>query len=130
MPEAVLDIVAEYPQEQHVAEQMHPAAMHEHRREHGGGIGGRVSENCRDERPFDDEGIALGKLQEKNQHIEADQHEGDAGGRAPLPIVVADRKHEALSDRGRGDHSQGREAPQARARISATLGKRMVLRHR
>ena len=30
MAEAVLDVVAEDPQEQHVAEEMQPAAMHEH----------------------------------------------------------------------------------------------------
>ena len=72
--------------------------MHEHRREHGRDIGGgMLGESLRDERPFGDEVIAAGKLDEENQDIEADQHEGDDRGDAPLRIVVADREHAAFS---------------------------------
>ncbi len=78
--------------------EMQPAAMHEHRREHrrdvGGGMGG---ESRRNESPFGDELIAAGELDEEDQHIEADQHEGDDRCRAPLRIVVADREHAGIA---------------------------------
>ena len=35
VPHFVFDVVSENPQKQHVACQMHPAAVQEHRREHG-----------------------------------------------------------------------------------------------
>ena len=58
--EAVLDIVAEDPQKQHVAEEMQPAAMHEHGGENGDDVPGRVRrEFGRDERPMLD-GLVAG----------------------------------------------------------------------
>ena len=35
MAKAIFDVVAEYPEEQHVAEKVSPAGVQEHRREHG-----------------------------------------------------------------------------------------------
>ena len=97
MAEPILDIVAEDPQEQHVAEEMHPAAMHEHGGEdlhracHGalGKLGG-------DECPLPDEGFASGELEQEHRNIQADKGEGDDRGGAPLRVVVTDREHASL----------------------------------
>ena len=81
MAEAVFDIVAEDPQEQHVAEQMQPAAMHEHGREDGHRVGAGLARKTAPgtNAHFGDELIAAGQLGQKDQHVEADQRERDDG---------------------------------------------------
>jgi hypothetical protein len=137
-PEAVFNIVAEDPQEQHVAEQMQPAAMHEHGGEDGRYIGVRMlGESGGNERPLGDELISAGELDEKEQHIEADQGERDHRDGPPLRVVVADREHVFCGLPGGpcgGDHSRGsREVyrpslpgKDATGGLSATVAGRMA----
>ena len=74
MAEIVLDIVAEGPEKGHVAEEMQPAAMQEHRGEHGRKMADRVSEElARYERPMAHKGFALALLDEKHQNIGDDE---------------------------------------------------------
>jgi hypothetical protein len=92
--EAVLDIVAKDPQEQHIAEQMQPTAMHEHGREDRDRVClGTAGKARRYESPVLDELVAAGKLDEEDQDIEADKDEGDVRHAPPLRVVVADREH-------------------------------------
>jgi hypothetical protein len=42
MPKSIFDVIAEDPEVEHIAAQVHPAAMHEHGSENGYKIGGRV----------------------------------------------------------------------------------------
>jgi hypothetical protein len=109
--ELVLDIVAEDPQEQHVAEEMKPASVHEHGGEDGhGALDWILREARRDERPLLDEAIAAAELDQKEQHVEADQGKGDDWCRAPLRVVVADGEHLPFVPRSEAkviDHSNG-----------------------
>ena len=94
MAEAVLDVVAEDPQEHHVADEMEPAAMHEHGSEDGERALGRLLREARwDERPVLDEAVAARELDQEEQHVEDDQNERDDRCRAPLRVVVADGEH-------------------------------------
>lgn len=73
---------------------MKPAAMHEHGGEDGHGAFGRVLREARgDERPLLDELVAAGELDQEEQHVEADQDEGDDGSRPPLTVVITDWEH-------------------------------------
>jgi hypothetical protein len=59
--ELVFDIVPKDPQKQHIAAEVQPATMHEHRRENGDGIGLRMGgKSGRNESPMVDEPIAAG----------------------------------------------------------------------
>ena len=92
--ETILDIVAEDPQEQHVAEQMHPAAVQEHRGEDGIGIGcRRIGEARRDEGKLLDEPVARGELDQEHDHVERDEDDRDDRHGAALRVVVAQWKH-------------------------------------
>ena len=94
VPEAVLDVVAEDPQVQHVAAEVQPAAVHEHGGENGRDVGPRmVREAPRHEGPFVDELVAVLQLQEEDQHVDGNEDVGDVRRRAPQGVVIADRKH-------------------------------------
>ena len=98
MAEAVLDIVAEDPQEQHVAERCNQLpCMNIAVKMVAVLAAGCSREARRDERPLVDEVIAAAELDEEEQHVEADQNEGDDRGRPPLRIVVADREHAGVA---------------------------------
>ena len=95
-----------------------------------------LGKSRRNERPLGDELIAAGELGEEDQHIEADKRERDDRERAPLAVVVADRKHAGFrlfcSPCGR-DHSQARgksigqpAAQDAEGGFSATVRERMT----
>ena len=95
--EPILDIVAEDPQEQHVAEEMHPAAMHEH----GGedlhrACHGALRKLGGDECPLPDKGIACGELEQEHRKVQDDEGNGDDRSGAPLRVVVTDREHASL----------------------------------
>ena len=71
MPEAVLDVVAEDPQVEHVAAEVQPAAVHEHGGENGRDVGSRiVREASGHERPLLDEPVAVLQLQEEDEHVD------------------------------------------------------------
>lgn len=83
--EAVFDIVAEDPQKQHIAEQVQPAAMHEHRGEYGHQIGAWVvRKSGGNEGPIGDELVSAAKFSQEDQHVEADKRERDDRGGTPL----------------------------------------------
>jgi hypothetical protein len=101
----VLDIVAEDPEEQHVHPEMHEAAMHEHRGEHGGPA--RYDRERRNHLAVTEQPcgyhpelhdrrlaaiVAKRKLPKKDENAGPDQRPGD--DRLDLArIVVGDRKH-------------------------------------
>jgi hypothetical protein len=112
VPDRLLDVVAEDPEEQHVAAEMRPAAMQEHRREE------RRPERQRDVRrevvarrvllrhhaPGRDEGLqrALGRLtelQEEGGDVRRDHRERDNGRRPAGVSVISDRNHAHLAIR-------------------------------
>ena len=94
VPEAVLDVVAEDPQVEHVAAEVQPAAVHEHGAENGRDVGSRiVREAPGHECPFLDEPVAVLQLEQEDEHVDDDEDEGDVRRRAPHGIVVAERKH-------------------------------------
>jgi len=72
--EAVLDVVAEDPEVEHVAAEVQPAAVHKHRGENGDEIGtGVCGKSSGHDRPPFDERIATAQLYEKEQDVECDQ---------------------------------------------------------
>ncbi len=106
-----LDVVTEYPQVEHVASQVHPATVEEHRREERG------PERQRDEgrqivthavfprhhTPGGDERLqrarrSLAKLQEKSENIEDDQGDRDDGSACALSAIITHRKHIRLRE--------------------------------
>ena len=102
--EAVLDVVAEDPQEQHVAAEMPPPAVQEHRRQHRRPVrqrnerreigGGRVL--ARHDAPGEDEGLdGLFRpvdLVQEGDDVQDDQCDRDERNAAVL-VLVADWKH-------------------------------------
>src|SRR3990170_2081194 len=101
MPETVLDIVAENPQEEHVAEEMEPAAMHEHCSEDRHPVEtGAGRKARRDERPRFDELVARAELDQEHEHVEGDESESDERNDAAQAIVVADGEHAAQASPG------------------------------
>ena len=120
MPEKVLDIVAEYPQEQHIAKNMGNAAVHEHRaqeveidRERRGVFlnARRVAERVvndndagqvdachylfRHERKGVGERLIRAKLlkEQKDQDIQPDDRIVDDWRRRAVVVIIADREH-------------------------------------
>jgi hypothetical protein len=70
MAKAVFDIVSEDPQEKHIAEEMQPTTMHEHRGENRQRVGagfGRKSGG--DKRPFFDELIPAAEFHKEKQDV-------------------------------------------------------------
>ena len=118
MPQVVFDVVAEDPEKQHVAEQVHQAAVHEHRNQqreiHRAGRllqrnGGGLVADLDAHRPRDVLAGAdllrhgrerVGELlvrahplqEHEHQHIERNQQVGDVRRAQPSSVVVADRK--------------------------------------
>src|SRR5215470_14659357 len=79
---------------------MQPAAMHEHGCENRDRVCLRIARKSRgNERPFLDELVPAGKLDEEDQDIEADESIGDVWGSPPLRVVVADREHAGVLPR-------------------------------
>ncbi len=119
VPEVVLDVVAEDPQEQHVAEQVHQAAVHEHRHQegevHGAGSllqrdDGRLVADLDPDRLRDvfagsdllgDGREGVGELlvvahaleEHEHQHVDRNQQIRDVGRAQSSSVVVADRKY-------------------------------------
>ena len=92
--EIVLDVVAENPEIEHIAENMQPAAMHEHGGEdrlHFCGRAGR--ELARHKGPCADEVVPLIEFEQKHQHIHDNQQVGDNRHALPRTIVVPNRKN-------------------------------------
>ena len=80
--EAVLDVVAEDPQVEHVAAQVQPAAVHEHGAEHRGDVAGGIGgEAGRNEGPLLDERVAVVELEQEDEGVDGDQGIGDVRGR-------------------------------------------------
>ena len=69
-----------YPQEQHIAEEMQPAAMHEHGSENGDDVGRGVGREVGgDEGPTLDEVVACGELEQEYQAVQANEGVGNDG---------------------------------------------------
>ena len=97
MAHLIFEVIAKDPQEQHVAKNMHPAAVQEHRGDQraptltGHDPFGHHAPDI-DEQPA---GIFVGQRQpiaQKHRDIDRNQAEVDIGGAAGW-IVIADRKH-------------------------------------
>jgi hypothetical protein len=72
--EAILDIVAENPQGQHVSAEMQPAAVHEHRREERWHVGRWMRpEAAGNERPLFHERVAAAEFDEEQQQVQCDE---------------------------------------------------------
>ena len=108
MPHAVLDVVAEDPEIEHVAGEVHEAAMHEHGAQHGhdrwydadpAGQVGPVEEYGRDEAEGVDRPLsalrAERELPQENENAGADQTDGDDRLRA-RGVVVPQWNHGGL----------------------------------
>jgi len=76
----VFDLRAEGPQENHVPDDVRPAAMHEHRSEdgHPAMAGNDVRRN---RGPLHDEGVATHQLKQKNEDIHHDNERVTTGNR-------------------------------------------------
>ena len=97
MTEAILYVVAKYPQVQHVAPEVDPPGVHEHRGENGEKAGYRVGEETSgNEGPAHDERIAAAHLDQEKDDIKRDQGIGDHRESPAGGIIVTDWKHEAL----------------------------------
>ncbi len=81
MAHAILDVVAEDPECQQVAADMHVAAVHEHRREHRGPTEVRGDQSSRKVEVMQ---VGRGQQQfvQKNDDVEADQRQRDKGRRS------------------------------------------------
>jgi hypothetical protein len=102
MPERVLDVVAEDPEKQHVAEDVLPARVHEHAGEHALVPGQRVEPGREVARPVDRarvEAVAEHvrvQLPEPDEEVRDDQPHRDVRGRA-AGDAVAEGKHRATA---------------------------------
>ena len=101
LAERVLDVVAEDPEEEHVAEQVHPAAVQEHRRERGQEPAlpdrrARALDLARVVAELVDRALQVGELvEDPDEHVRDDQRDRDERER-PRRHVVAERQHGAM----------------------------------
>lgn len=91
MPKAVLNIIPKDDEIEHVAQQVHPTAVHEH------GGKNRYKETTRilrkigrSECPGIDEFISTRHLNEENDEVEDHQRPGDHGNYSAVGIVISD----------------------------------------
>ena len=106
MTDSMFEVVAEYPEKQHVAAEVTPAAVQEHRGQQRGperiGNRGRQIDAgavlLRNDTPGGDERLhrRIGRtvdLQEEREHVERDDRDGDVCRSSALFVVVAYGKH-------------------------------------
>src|SRR4030042_2548475 len=119
MPQGVLNVVAEDPQEEHVPQDVKPAGMHEHRREGtegdagphlrrgeatrpqqelgAAGRGEEVGDVARNDPPVAEKAVAVelaaqSELVDKDEQVEGDDRQVDVGYGAGTN-AIADRYH-------------------------------------
>ena len=120
VPEPVLDVVAEDPEVEHVAAEVHPAGVHEHRREDRRHICGGVSQEPGwHERPLPDERIAAAELDDEEQHVKGDQGVGDDRETPFAAVVVANGQHRTLSSLPSASPTDGPVCCMSRSNFSA-----------
>ena len=98
----VFDFATEGPQVNHVADDVHPAAMHEHRGEQRDETMAVDNANGHD-RPSPNEGVAVSQFLKENPHVENNDEGGDDGESAQRTRGIAERDqaahlHSALAE--------------------------------
>jgi len=102
VPEAILDVVAEDPEVEHVPAEVQPPAVKKHRHEHGDDVrqqrAGQVPETRRNEGDVEQHRLDLrpeGDLPEKHQHVDDDEDDVDHR-RGASRVVVSEREQAAI----------------------------------
>ena len=88
----VFNLAAEGPEEDHVADDVHPACVHEHRGQQGKPV--MAVENADgDCRPGQNECIAVEQFLKEHEYVERHEERGDDGKAARAARCIAQRDH-------------------------------------